>query len=246
MATTHRPPRGSRPNHAQPPQSPERQADLSERMQREERLLDATTTLLVRWGYRKTTIDDVAREAGVGRGAIYLHWKDKNDLFCAAIRREQQRFGEDIQKRIAADPQGGFLHRVTTHSMLASLSNPLISAMIKGKSDIFNGFLGSSSQHMLDQMLGNLDTYIVQLQQAGLVRSDLPLPAITFLITVLKIGLVNAADVFGPQRMPDMEQLTESLSDLIRRWLEPEQLPQQSDAGKQSAINLLQKIKQPQ
>jgi hypothetical protein len=43
-----------------------------ERKLREEHLLVAATTLLVRWGYRKTTIDDVAREAGVGKGIIYL------------------------------------------------------------------------------------------------------------------------------------------------------------------------------
>src|SRR3974390_2269353 len=78
------------------------QPESNERKLREERILDAATTLLVRWGYRKTTIDDVAREAGVGKGTIYPHWKDKNDLFRAAIWREQQRYNDEIQRRIAA------------------------------------------------------------------------------------------------------------------------------------------------
>ena len=43
-----------------------------------------------------------------------------------------------------------------------------------------------------------------------------------------------------------MEQLTEALSDLIRRWLEPEQLPSQSDAGKQLLSELLEKVKEPE
>ncbi|GAC1395003.1 MAG: hypothetical protein NVSMB65_13760 [Chloroflexota bacterium] len=47
--------------------------ETDERQRREERILDAAATLLVRWGYRKTTLDDVAREAGVGKGTIYLH-----------------------------------------------------------------------------------------------------------------------------------------------------------------------------
>ena len=67
------------------------QPESDERKLREERILDAATALLVRWGYRKTTIDDVAREAGVGKGTIYLHWKDKNELFRTAIWREQKR-----------------------------------------------------------------------------------------------------------------------------------------------------------
>src|SRR5271165_6385968 len=117
-----------------------------DRTWREERILDAATTLLVRWGYRKTTIDDVAREAGVGKGTIYLHWKDKNELFRAAIWREQQRFTEDVKQRIAADPDGGLLHRTTTHGILATLSSPLMAAMFTGKSDIFNGVLGAYDQ----------------------------------------------------------------------------------------------------
>src|SRR6266480_783109 len=113
------------------------QPESDERKLREERILDAVTILLVRWGYRKTTIDDVAREAGVGKGTIYLHWKDKNELFRAALRREQERCAQDVKRRIVADPEGGLLHRITAHSMLAALSNPLMAAMIKGNADIF-------------------------------------------------------------------------------------------------------------
>ena len=81
---------------------PQRRAELEqhdERQQREEQILDAAAALLVRWGYRKTTIDDVAREAGVGKGTIYLHWKDKNELFRAAIWRAS----EQVPRSQAAD-----------------------------------------------------------------------------------------------------------------------------------------------
>jgi AcrR family transcriptional regulator len=77
---------------------------LDERQLREERILDAAATLLVRWGYRNTTVDDVAREAGVGKGTIYLHWKDKNALFAAAIWRASRQATDDTLRRIAADP----------------------------------------------------------------------------------------------------------------------------------------------
>ena len=218
------------------------QPETSERKLREERILDTATTLLVRWGYRKTTIDDVAREAGVGKGTIYLHWKDKNDLFRAAIWREQQRYSEEMMRRIAADPQGGLLHRITVHGMLAALSNPLMTALLRGNSDIFDGFLGAFDQAYLNQLLGDTDTYIVELQHAGLIRADIPAPVITYLLTALKFGIINSPDLFSQERTPDMEQLTVALSDLIRRWLEPEKLPGQSDAGKQLFSDLLEKV----
>jgi len=86
MATIRHPGRRAPTRNAQPGQSPERQKDADERKLREERLLDVATTLLVRWGYRKTTIDDVAREAGVGKGTIYLHFEDKENLFQELVR----------------------------------------------------------------------------------------------------------------------------------------------------------------
>jgi AcrR family transcriptional regulator len=231
---------------AEPGQSSGRQPASDERKLREERLLDAATTLLVRWGYRKTTIDDVAREAGVGKGTIYLHWKDKNDLFRAAIWREQQRYSEDVQRRIAADPEGGLLHRITTHGMLTALSNPLIAAIIRGKSDIFNGLIGTFEPGFFNQLVGNADDYIVQLQHAGLIRADMPASTITYLLTALKIGMINSPDIIGQEHLPSVEQLTEALSDLIRRWLEPEQLPGKSDAGKQLFSEYLDNVKEPE
>src|SRR5713226_590487 len=224
----------------------ERPAPSDERKLREDRLLDADTTLLVRWGYRKTTIDDVAREAGVGKGTIYLHWKDKNDLFRAAIWREQQRYSEELQRRIAADPEGGLLHRVTTHGMLAALSNPLMAAIIRGKSDIFNGFLGAYDPGFLNQLVGDADAYFAQLQHAGLIRADIPASIITYLLTALKVGMINSPDIISQEHLPSMEQLTEALSDLIRRWLEPEQLPSKSDAGKQLFTEYMDKVKEPE
>ncbi|MFL5590890.1 MAG: TetR/AcrR family transcriptional regulator [Ktedonobacteraceae bacterium] len=243
MATSHQPARRALTNNAQPGEPPERRSASDERKLREERLLDVATTLLVRWGYRKTTIDDVAREAGVGKGTIYLHWKDKNELFRAAIWREQQRYSEEVQRRIAADPEGGLLHRVTTHGMLASLSNPLMAAIIRGQSDIFNGFLGAYDPGFLHQLVGDADAYFDQLQQAGLIRADLPASTITYLLTSLKVGMFNSPDIIGQEHLPSMEQLTEALSDLIRRWLEPEQLPNKSDVGKQLFTEYLDKVK---
>jgi AcrR family transcriptional regulator len=224
----------------------ERPSAAGERQRREDRLLDAATKLMVRWGYRKTTIDDVAREAGVGKGTVYLHWKDKNELFRAAILRSQKCCGEDIQRRIAADPDGGLLHRVIIHTMLAALSYPLIIAMISGKSDIFDGFMEAYNPGYYQQLTGEATAYMVQMQQAGLIRADIPVASMTYLLAALKIGMVSAPELLGQEKLPDMEELTETLSDLIRRWLEPAQLPPDRDAGKQLYAVYADNLTQPE
>lgn len=46
-------------------------------MVRRGRLLDATARLVARYGYDKTSVEEIAREAGVSKGAVYLHWPSK-------------------------------------------------------------------------------------------------------------------------------------------------------------------------
>lgn len=246
MAVTRSPAVSAPPGEAAPDQPPDLQTPPDERTLRAERLLDAASALLVRYGYRKTTIDDVAREAGVGKGTIYLHWKDKNALFRAAIWREQQRFNEELQRRIAADPEGGLLHRITAHGMLAAMSSPLVAAIVGGRSDIVGGFFGAMDSGSLQQLVGTGDAYIRELQRAGLIRADLPASVIAYLLGALKMGMFNSPELHSREHLPTTEQLTEAFSDLIRRWLEPERPPQASDVGKQLLAKYFASVKEPE
>jgi AcrR family transcriptional regulator len=52
-----------------------------------ETLLSAATETFARFGYKKTSIDDIARRAGIGKGTVYLHFESKEELFGAVVRR---------------------------------------------------------------------------------------------------------------------------------------------------------------
>ena len=243
MATSRTTIKPAQPSSGPSVQQAEPGAQLDDRQRREERILDAAARLLVRWGYRKTTIDDVAREAGVGKGTIYLHWKDKNELFGATLRRASRHLIDYTLRQIAADPDGGLPHRLWTHSMLAAFSDPLMAAVMSGKSDIVQGLISVFPPAALQQMAGDYEEYIDQLQRAGLIRTDLPVSVITFLTSALKIGVIYTPDLLGWNQMPSMEQLTEAISDLIRRWLEPDQPPKDREVGKRFLIEWLEKLK---
>ncbi len=51
------------------------------------RVLDATDRLLARYGYRKMTVDDIAAEAGIGKGTVYLAFSSKEDVALSCIDR---------------------------------------------------------------------------------------------------------------------------------------------------------------
>jgi hypothetical protein len=80
------------------------------------------------------------------------------------------------------------------------------------------------------------------MQRDGLIRADLPAPVITFLTSALKVGIINTPYVLGLEQTPSMEQLTEAVSDLIRRWLEPASRVSDSTVGKKHVIDWLEKV----
>ena len=44
-------------------------------------IIDAAIRVFSRQGYRRTKINDIAGEAGVGKGTVYEYFKSKEDLF---------------------------------------------------------------------------------------------------------------------------------------------------------------------
>lgn len=53
---------------------------------RPQELLDAALSLFVSKGFAATRMDDVARQAGVSKGTLYLYYASKDDLFKAVVR----------------------------------------------------------------------------------------------------------------------------------------------------------------
>ncbi|MCL6285289.1 TetR/AcrR family transcriptional regulator [Ruegeria sp. 2012CJ41-6] len=49
-------------------------------------ILDAAWTAFATYGFRKTSMDDIARGAGMSRAALYLHYRNKDDIFQTLVR----------------------------------------------------------------------------------------------------------------------------------------------------------------
>jgi AcrR family transcriptional regulator len=54
-------------------------------------ILDATERLLARYGYRKMTVEDIAKEVGIGKGSIYLHFSSKEEVVLTHVDRIVER-----------------------------------------------------------------------------------------------------------------------------------------------------------
>lgn len=63
-------------------------------------VLDAALQLFLEHGFRRTTMDDVARRAGIGRATVYRAFSDKNSLMQAVVMREFLRAIVAIEQRL--------------------------------------------------------------------------------------------------------------------------------------------------
>lgn len=78
-----------------------------------DRILDAADRLLGRFGYRKMTVDDLAREAGIGKGTVYLSFRSKEDIALACIDRMAERLRMRLESIAAeAGPPADRLRRM--------------------------------------------------------------------------------------------------------------------------------------
>jgi AcrR family transcriptional regulator len=105
-------------------------------MGRVAQLLDAAGELLLAHGYRRVTVDDVARRAGVGKGTVYLHVASKLDLFAAVLVRESIDVTHELLDALRADPAEVALARTLRTSHLAVQRRPLTRALMAGDVEV--------------------------------------------------------------------------------------------------------------
>jgi AcrR family transcriptional regulator len=86
--------------------------DEAARKARAERILDVAAELLERWGYKRLTMDDVAAQADIGKGTIYLHWKTREALFEAVMERKLHEMIKELEDGVRADPYNALPHRL--------------------------------------------------------------------------------------------------------------------------------------
>jgi AcrR family transcriptional regulator len=71
------------------------------RAAREQQLLDLAEELFLTSGYERTSIEDIARAAGVTRPVVYEHYGSKEGIYLACVRRARNQFNIDVMRAVA-------------------------------------------------------------------------------------------------------------------------------------------------
>jgi AcrR family transcriptional regulator len=208
------------------------QEERNKRQERAERILDAAAELIQRWGYNKTTIDDIAKRAGVAKGTIYLHWKTREDLFRALLLHEELKLADDIRQRMANDPEGATLYGVIKHSTLATMKNPLWKAVFLRDTNMLGELSRQEYQTTLaEERVASFLNLFRFLREQGLIRTDQSLEAQMHLISAISIGFLVVEPFLPDELRLSDEEAVEVMTDTLKRALEPRtpSMPQQTE-----------------
>jgi TetR/AcrR family acrAB operon transcriptional repressor len=200
--------------------------------EREARILEAAADLIAHYGFDKTTVSDIANEAGISKGAIYLHFDSKDDLFEALLLREILKYSRDWVRRIEADPDGGTMGGVYRNILYAIEDNPLMSALFRRDRRVLGSYLRKKDNlFQRGQVTAMRAEFVRQMQQAGAVREDVnPLMA-AHVMNMLALGLVNMDDITPDDDQPPLKDLIDAMADFMDRAFTPDD-GGNSDAGK--------------
>ncbi len=111
-------------------------------------ILEVATDHFVRFGYRRANVGDIARDAGIGKGSVYLHFDSKQTLLVAAIAAEKMQLVPGFQRVMALPPP----QQLEAHIRLSLefvLGAPLTSRLVRGDAE-FERVLRSMDSDMAD------------------------------------------------------------------------------------------------
>lgn len=145
-----------------------------------ERILTEADELVCRYGVKRITMDDIARQLGISKKTIYLHFKDKNDLIHVMIQDmlEKQRIVMDKGTAGAKNAVEEVFCVVTLLQGLLSKMNPMMFYDLqKYHPKVWSLFTNFRYEYMKKCLLKNLNRGIDE----GYFRKDLDLEIIALL-----------------------------------------------------------------
>ncbi len=139
-----------------------------------DRMLEAAQLCFSRYGFQKTSMEDIAREAGVSRGSIYRHFPDKESLYRAVAGDQARHFIDELRRRTAKlESLSDQLVEAAQLTLTFVEANPLNAAMQRTDPDAFVRLLTTDSHDLLAMGVEAVIPLIEAAVERGEVRSDL-------------------------------------------------------------------------
>lgn len=215
-----------------------------ERGRRARRIVDTAGELLVAWGYRRVTMDEIARRADVGKGTVYLHFPTKEALFLTVLMRSQVVMGERILRDMRADPEYIRLNATARTSCISLLEDPIARALVTGDTEILGALSRSAAERLgplMEERQRVTREYFETLRDHGLIRTDSTVEQQTYAFSAVVTGFLTI-DPLLRHNVPDPYTKVDALAHTVRLAFELDADPESLRAAAPRIIDIYQRL----
>jgi TetR/AcrR family transcriptional regulator, repressor for uid operon len=155
------------------------------------RILDAACAEIALVGIKQTSMEDVARRAGVSRVTVYRHMASRDALVEAVVRRELERhvttFLEQTQAATTAADRliGGYVSTIQ-----ALRRNPVLRGVLAVELDALVASMAGSAEHVLQLARMFLASQLRAEQDGGEIGAEIDVDVVADLMVRLAVSYV--------------------------------------------------------
>jgi AcrR family transcriptional regulator len=193
--------------------------NIAEDVDPQDAYLDAARTCILDVGWRRTTLTEVARRAGVSRMTIYRRWPDMPALLSDLMTREWGGLVATVRAGVDGEPGPRRIAAGVAATARTLRDNDLFLRIVELDPELLLPYLlsrrGRSQQAILDLMVADL----AAAQAAGTVRHGSP-QVLARAVLLAAHGFVLSAHTMTDDEVSG-DDLDAALLDLVERMLAP-------------------------
>jgi TetR/AcrR family fatty acid metabolism transcriptional regulator len=145
-----------------------------------QQIIDAAVRVFARNGYYNSRVSDIAREAGVASGTIYLYFKTKDEILVSLFREKMAAWVSHARTEIAAQPDAVAKIRRLVDLHFSVLENdPALAEVVQVELRQGHKFFRGASAHEVSAYFELIGSILEEGQAAGAIRGDVPVKVAT-------------------------------------------------------------------
>jgi AcrR family transcriptional regulator len=185
------------------------------------RLIDAAEAQFRRFGYRRTTIDDITADAGTGKGSLYLHFESKQAVYMAVVEASLERFVENASRLLdGAGPVPSRLRSLVELTIRHYGEDELLHASLFGQVGLVDGDVARMAADIQRIRIRSLLRELLTIgQRERTVRADIDVDAAAAVLFEIGWAVVRSA-LEGDSQIP-LERALSTLNQIVGLGLLP-------------------------
>jgi len=145
-----------------------------------QQIIDAAVRVFARNGFYNSRVSDIAREAGIASGTIYLYFKTKDEILVTLFREKMAAFVSALRKEIAGEPDApAKLRRLVRLHFETLEARPDLAEVVQLELRQGQKFFRGASAHEISAYFDLIGSVLEEGVAAGLFRPELPVKVAT-------------------------------------------------------------------